>query len=737
MNNRKSQKGVIDTNNRPLSKKSDARIQQKPQQRQQQLHHQPKAHGGDDDTPSGGSARQTHYKFEVAPPNPFGAKSTQSDHAVRSNMESDGNRQPPKTTDARKCSSPKEEELECIRNTIKDAYEKFIGRKKNRLYRPTTVIDDLNFYITKLIGCLSIIDCQHEKRRTNRSNGTNREPNDGIPQISKEIKKLFNSMRDGTLDVKMKDVFRNEPDSAEDMLKCIEWSFRHYQQEFEWYRQEKKNVEIEIEKLAKDVCDTDAGTKKGIHEQISCIRLQIKQQKREYLTSVSMYEKEMSCVEEEVNKLVNEVNCINEVEVINKQCKLETKEDNEFRTVKIIRQIRRSLESQNCQTQERLRELENKSQYNRQVLGDLCSLLNMDLEPRQKEGSCIENSDLESIDKWKVIVENMKRLVKDRGQFVDHARTLLKDISTLISREPFSLTMSGHSDTKLVQVLTPDFQQLVYDMNNVKLCLEEYRKSHKEKFLKIEAWNELKECEKKLQKEIEELKEEKDVLLNRLSKMAGANLTDNNPAIADLSDPNRATKLAEQFSELYDNSWTDAYEVLEISDENECIQYLLNIIVESYNMCSDISKMQQRALARALHNPTEGLSIKTIANEVNHDSDVNLSKLQSRTLSDLRKTSVDLSIVDVKSYITAKNENWVRKGELKQFTMSCIELCWFMHLQSPPVYLDATLVSGSTLDTNKYKPYTKSGKKIDFIVWPSLYLHKDGPILCKGVAQGK
>ncbi|XP_060567833.1 uncharacterized protein LOC132726518 isoform X4 [Ruditapes philippinarum] len=670
MNNRKSQKGVIDTNNRPLSKKSDARIQQKPQQRQQQLHHQPKAHGGDDDTPSGGSARQTHYKFEVAPPNPFGAKSTQSDHAVRSNMESDGNRQPPKTTDARKCSSPKEEELECIRNTIKDAYEKFIGRKKNRLYRPTTVIDDLNFYITKLIGCLSIIDCQHEKRRTNRSNGTNREPNDGIPQISKEIKKLFNSMRDGTLDVKMKDVFRNEPDSAEDMLKCIEWSFRHYQQEFEWYRQEKKNVEIEIEKLAKDVCDTDAGTKKGIHEQISCIRLQIKQQKREYLT--------------------------------------------------------------------RLRELENKSQYNRQVLGDLCSLLNMDLEPRQKEGSCIENSDLESIDKWKVIVENMKRLVKDRGQFVDHARTLLKDISTLISREPFSLTMSGHSDTKLVQVLTPDFQQLVYDMNNVKLCLEEYRKSHKEKFLKIEAWNELKECEKKLQKEIEELKEEKDVLLNRLSKMAGANLTDNNPAIADLSDPNRATKLAEQFSELYDNSWTDAYEVLEISDENECIQYLLNIIVESYNMCSDISKMQQRALARALHNPTEGLSIKTIANEkVNHDSDVNLSKLQSRTLSDLRKTSVDLSIVDVKSYITAKNENWVRKGELKQFTMSCIELCWFMHLQSPPVYLDATLVSGSTLDTNKYKPYTKSGKKIDFIVWPSLYLHKDGPILCKGVAQGK
>jgi hypothetical protein len=33
--------------------------------------------------------------------------------------------------------------------------------------------------------------------------------------------------------------------------------------------------------------------------------------------------------------------------------------------------------------------------------------------------------------------------------------------------------------------------------------------------VKIEAWNELKECKKRLQKQTEELKEEKDVLLNR------------------------------------------------------------------------------------------------------------------------------------------------------------------------------------------------------------------------------
>jgi hypothetical protein len=47
---------------------------------------------------------------------------------------------------------------------------------------------------------------------------------------------------------------------------------------------------------------------------------------------------------------------------------------------------------------------------------------------------------------------------------------------------------------------------------------------------------------------------------NRISEVAGARLKSNNPAITDLSDQNRPSKLAEKFSELYDNEWTDAAE---------------------------------------------------------------------------------------------------------------------------------------------------------------------------------
>ena len=67
----------------------------------------------------------------------------------------------------------------------------------------------------------------------------------------------------------------------------------------------------------------------------------------------------------------------------------------------------------------------------------------------------------------------------------------------------------------------------------------------------------------------------------RLSELAGAKLTEGNPNIADLSDKNRPTNLAENFSELYDNEWTDALEELldqGKKSEEEGIKVLLDIL---------------------------------------------------------------------------------------------------------------------------------------------------------------
>lgn len=61
-----------------------------------------------------------------------------------------------------------------------------------------------------------------------------------------------------------------------------------------------------------------------------------------------------------------------------------------------------------------------------------------------------------------------------------------------------------------------------------------------------------------------------------------------------------------------------------------------------------------------------------------------------------------------------------------------------MVIQEPPVYIDTIIErANETFNSNMHKNYTKSGKLVDFIVWPTLYLCKDGSILAKGVAQCK
>lgn len=45
-------------------------------------------------------------------------------------------------------------------------------------------------------------------------------------------------------------------------------------------------------------------------------------------------------------------------------------------------------------------------------------------------------------------------------------------------------------------------------------------------------------------------------------------------------------------------------------------------------------------------------------------------------------------------------------------------------------------IRGKRFHTDVYKPYSQSGEYVDFLVLPALYLHENGPLLAKGIAQG-
>ena len=76
------------------------------------------------------------------------------------------------------------------------------------------------------------------------------------------------------------------------------------------------------------------------------------------------------------------------------------------------------------------------------------------------------------------------------------------------------------------------------------------------------------------------------------------------------------------------------------------------------------------------------------------------------------------------------------KSALKSYISATVDLCWLMNVQDPPCTISWDLRKGESFQTDKYKVFTHSGKLVEYIVWPVLYLHQGGGVLCKGVAEG-
>lgn len=60
-----------------------------------------------------------------------------------------------------------------------------------------------------------------------------------------------------------------------------------------------------------------------------------------------------------------------------------------------------------------------------------------------------------------------------------------------------------------------------------------------------------------------------------------------------------------------------------------------------------------------------------------------------------------------------------------------------MQIQEPPVCIDCKVPDDMNFDSSLYKAYTRRGNKVQFIVWPVIYSYKGGPVVMKGVAQGR
>ncbi|XP_062580976.1 uncharacterized protein LOC134242845 [Saccostrea cucullata] len=263
--------------------------------------------------------------------------------------------------------------------------------------------------------------------------------------------------------------------------------------------------------------------------------------------------------------------------------------------------------------------------------------------------------------------------------------------------------------------------------------------------------------------------------IERLSEVAGAKLTNENPNITDLSDPNRPIKIAEQYSELYDNAWTDIFEKLTEKykvSEKEAIQMLLHILEISYRFCAEIAstrlavpdenkpnggpkeettKGKKQEIAQILSsdeiivmqkffdNPKQAVDNKTLKSVLEK---IGVSETDMKNMKNLLKITVDGTCHFVEQHVWEKRSEIQAQDDVhleitKPYLKKCVRICWLMVAQDPPVFLKTLDKKDNKFDKDLYREFTSSGKKMDHVVWPAILLHEGGPLLKKGVAQPK
>lgn len=72
--------------------------------------------------------------------------------------------------------------------------------------------------------------------------------------------------------------------------------------------------------------------------------------------------------------------------------------------------------------------------------------------------------------------------------------------------------------------------------------------------------------------------------------------------------------------------------------------------------------------------------------------------------------------------------------EVMVYVTACFELAWCMAVQEPPMYLLFKAKHGQEIDTSVFDVYQGSGKRVDFILWPAVFVQEGGTCLQKGVA---
>lgn len=388
---------------------------------------------------------------------------------------------------------------------------------------------------------------------------------------------------------------------------------------------------------------------------------------------------------------------------------------------------------------------ENKRTNEEKVKAEACVAEFIDFVEK-KTGRIVEKKSADTLE------PNFKEMLKNLKNHIEEHQV---ELSSLQASVGFVLKTSTDASTYMKQALRLTTTTERLDLLKYTGIDNKIKTIHMQIQEMTDTYAELKSQEANLRKEIRESQKniqakttECDNLQLRLSKIAGAKLTDGNPSITNLSDPNRPMKLGDKFSELYDNEWTDLLDhfIKKMKGkEDQVIQNIFYILQICYKACQQKAstkvteaKEYARKAAAVILMDEKHPEIDKVLEEYTND---NRQLMEARRRSgdqvaallakELPKDPAFLKLT--KDYKTDKAV--IEKIVQTSFFKSCVNICWKMVIQDPPMFLHPGVKKGGTFDKSVYREYTSSGQKVVFTVWPALYLHEGGPLLQKGVVK--
>ncbi|XP_076117502.1 uncharacterized protein LOC143085169 isoform X8 [Mytilus galloprovincialis] len=339
----------------------------------------------------------------------------------------------------------------------------------------------------------------------------------------------------------------------------------------------------------------------------------------------------------------------------------------------------------------------------------------------------IEEDHETNLERWKKALQN----VHIKWVLIEPFRRLLERLLLTfprLSRKRSQPTYSESDDDPLLNPSEAKRQRLENQIGILQTHHHEETTRNQREIEQLQQWNKSNELRiTELIRERDELKKAKDEALSRLSEMMGVKLRENNPAITDLNDPNRPMKLGEQFNELYENEWTEAF--LELQDlktddtslnEEQAVTILLNILKETNEQGIAELTLQLSGLLQSVQGLPED-DIKDFIKSIKDAYKANSGKYASLIH---KKISTDaLHCPTVVKYFQC----------CESYIENCAKICYLAAVQDPPMLLHFD--PDNVYDKQIFKEYTTMGRRVKFLVWPALFLHKGGPLLSKGVVQ--